>query len=303
MRQLLDIDRLSVRLRGAGDLRLLRSVTLSVQAGRVHGLVGESGAGKSMIGRAIFGILPRAVEVIEGEVRLDGRNLLALADNARRHFVATKAAFIPQDPLSALNPAKRIEGQITGRLTKILGMAGGAARQCALRLLDEVHIRDPERVLKSYPHELSGGMRQRVLIASAFAAEPSLIVADEPTTALDVTVQKQILKLIAEMQRQHGTALLFVTHNLGVVAKICQDVSVLYGGKVVEQADVGKLFADPRHAYTRALMAATPRYDRPQDSLRPIEPAVLEALADEIAGTDRAWTAARADSKVGGRHG
>ncbi len=180
-------------------------------------------------------------------------------------------------------------------------MASGAARQCALRLLDEVHIRDPERVLKSYPHELSGGMRQRVLIASAFAAEPRLIVADEPTTALDVTVQKQILKLIAELQRQHGTALLFVTHNLGVVAKICQDVSVVYGGKVIEQADVAKLFALPRHPYTRALMAATPRYDRPFDSLRPIEPPVLEALADEIAGTDRAWTAAQADSKIGGR--
>jgi peptide/nickel transport system ATP-binding protein len=303
MRPLLEIDRLSVRLRGAGDQRLLRSVTLAVQAGRVHGLVGESGAGKSMIGRAIFGILPRAVEVIEGDVRLDGRNLFELADNERRHFVATKAAFIPQDPLSALNPAKRIEGQITGRLTKILGMASGEARQCALRLLDEVHIREPERVLKSYPHELSGGMRQRVLIASAFAAEPRLIVADEPTTALDVTVQKQILKLIAELQHQHATALLFVTHNLGVVAKICQDVSVLYGGKVIEQADVTDLFASPRHAYTRALMAATPRYDRPLDSLRPIEPPVLEALADEIAGSDRAWTAARADGKVGGRHG
>ncbi len=132
MRQLLEIDRLSVRLRGAGDQRLLRSVTLSVQTGRVHGLVGESGAGKSMIGRAIFGILPRAVEVIEGVVRLDGRNLFELADNERRHFVATKAAFIPQDPLSALNPAKRIEGQITGRLTKI--SRHGQRRGAAMRL-------------------------------------------------------------------------------------------------------------------------------------------------------------------------
>jgi peptide/nickel transport system ATP-binding protein len=205
--------------------------------------------------------------------------------------------------LSALNPAKRIEGQITGRLTKILGMAGGEARQCALRLLDEVHIREPERVLKSYPHELSGGMRQRVLIASAFAGEPRLIVADEPTTALDVTVQKQILRLIAELQRIHKTALLFVTHNLGVVAKICQEVSVLYGGMVVEQTDVTRLFAAPCHAYTKALMAATPRYDRPLDSLRPIEPAVLAALAGEIAAADRAWTAAAANGRSGGRHG
>jgi peptide/nickel transport system ATP-binding protein len=132
-----------------------------------------------------------------------------------------------------------------------------------------------------------------VLIASAFAAEPKLIVADEPTTALDVTVQKQILKLIAEMQRRHGTALLFVTHNLGVVAKICQRVSVLYAGKIVEQTDVATLFNAPAHAYTRALMAATPRYDRPDESLAPVRPEVLEALAREIAETDALWTRAR----------
>jgi peptide/nickel transport system ATP-binding protein len=200
---------------------------------------------------------------------------------------------IPQDPLTALNPSKRIEVQMTDRLTKILGLTGAAARARALGLLEEVHIQDPARVFRSYPHELSGGMRQRVLIASAFAAEPRLIVADEPTTALDVTVQKQILKLIAEMQRRHGTALLFVTHNLGVVAKICQRVSVLYAGKIVEQTDVATLFAAPAHAYTRALMAATPRYDRPDESLAPVRPEVIEALAREIAASDADWREAR----------
>jgi peptide/nickel transport system ATP-binding protein len=292
----LHIDRLSVRLKG-GAGRLLRGVSLAVRPGEVHGLVGESGAGKSMIGRAIFGILPRAVEVVEGEVRLGGQNLLALGERARRQLVGASAALIPQDPLTALNPSRRIESQMTDRLTKILGLSTLDARQRALRLLDEVHIENPARVLKSYPHELSGGMRQRVLIAAAFAAEPRLIVADEPTTALDVTVQKQILRLILEMQRQHGTALLFVTHNLGVVAKICQSVSVLYAGKVVEQADVATLFGAPAHAYTRALMAATPRYDRPGDSLAPILPETTEALAREIALTDQRW------ADAGGRHG
>jgi peptide/nickel transport system ATP-binding protein len=186
---------------------------------------------------------------------------------------------------------------MTDRLTKILGLSAKEAKTRALGLLEEVQIREPARAFRSYPHELSGGMRQRVLIASAFAAEPKLIVADEPTTALDVTVQKQILRLIAEMQRRHGTSLLFVTHNLGVVAKICQEVSVLYAGKVVEQTDVATLFAAPAHPYTRALMAATPRYDRPEESLAPVRPEVLEGLAREIEATDRAWTAARAATR------
>ena len=164
-----------------------------------------------------------------------------------------------------------------------------------MALLGEVKIAEPERVLRLYPHELSGGMRQRVLIAAAFAAEPRLIVADEPTTALDVTVQKQILALIADMQARHGTALLFITHNLGVVAKLCQTASVLYAGKVVEQASVRELFARPQHAYTRALMAATPRYDRPEESLKPASPELLAALAREVAATDEAWTKERSN--------
>ncbi len=289
----LEIDSLSVRLRRGGAGRLLRAASISVAPGEVHGLVGESGAGKSMIGRAIFGILPRAVEVIEGAVRLGGTDLFALSEAKRRRLVGASAALIPQDPLTALNPSTRIERQMTDRLTRVLGLAAGAAKARALGLLEEVHIREPARVFRSYPHELSGGMRQRVLIASAFAAEPKLIVADEPTTALDVTVQKQILKLIAEMQRRHGTALLFVTHNLGVVAKICQKVSVLYAGKIVEQTDVATLFNAPAHAYTRALMAATPRYDRPEESLAPVRPEVLEALAREIAETDAIWATGR----------
>jgi peptide/nickel transport system ATP-binding protein len=284
----LDIAELSVALKNGGG-RLLRSVSLKVHAGEVHALVGESGAGKSMIARAVFGILPKSVEIIEGRVTLAGEDLAGMAEGTRRLFIGKRAAFIPQDPLTALNPSKRIEQQICDRLIHILGMKRSDARARALALLGEVKIAEPERVLRLYPHELSGGMRQRVLIASAFSAEPRLIVADEPTTALDVTVQKQILGLIADMQARHGTALLFITHNLGVVAKLCQSASVLYAGVVVEQVPVAELFAKPLHAYTRALMAATPRYDRPEESLKPASPELIAALQREVAATDAAW--------------
>ena len=289
----LAVRRLSVALRASPAERLLRSVDLAVAAGEVRGLVGESGAGKTMIGKAIFGILPRAVEVVEGEILVGGEDLLRMPKAARRRYIARRAAMIPQDPLGALNPVRRIEPQITDRLTVLLGVPARQARERARTLLEEVHIRDPERVLRSYPHELSGGMRQRVLIAAAFAAEPKLIVADEPTTALDVTVQKQILRLIAEMQARHGTAMLFVTHDLGVVAKICQEVTVLYGGRVVEDAAAAALLAGPRHPYTAALMAATPRYDRPEHSLLPVAPEVLAATRAEIAAADRVWISER----------
>jgi peptide/nickel transport system ATP-binding protein len=170
---------------------------------------------------------------------------------------------IPQDPLSALNPSRRIAAQMTDVMRLRLRLSHAEANARALALLHEVQIREPESVLRRYPHELSGGMRQRVLIATAFACEPRLIVADEPTTALDVTVQKQILRLIRDLQRRHGTALLFITHDLGVVAKICNSVSVLNAGAIVEQAPVAAIFGAPQHPYTRALFAATPRYDRP----------------------------------------
>jgi peptide/nickel transport system ATP-binding protein len=283
----LDIEGLSIALRRGN--RLLRRVTLKVQPGEVHALVGESGAGKSMIARAVFGILPHAVEILEGRVTLAGEDLQSMPQRARRSFIGKRAAFIPQDPLTALNPSRRIEQQICDRLIHILGMSSVEAKSRAMVLLGEVKIAEPERVLRLYPHELSGGMRQRVLIAAAFAAEPRLIIADEPTTALDVTVQKQILALIADMQARHGTALLFITHNLGVVAKLCQSASVLYAGKVVEQAAVRQLFEKPQHAYTKALMAATPRYDRPEESLKPASPELLAALAREVADTDAAW--------------
>ena len=285
----LEISSLSATL--PNGVRVLRSVSLTVQPGEVRALVGESGAGKSMIGKAVLGVLPSSVRVAEGTIRLEGTDLSNLAPKTRRSLIGAKTALIPQDPLTALNPSRRIGPQMTDRLVHILGWEAKRADARIRQLLDEVHIRDPERVIRSYPHELSGGMRQRVLIAAAFAAEPRLIVADEPTTALDVTVQKQILRLIADMQARHGTAILFVTHDLGVVAKISQRVSVLYAGKIVEEAETPALFAAPRHAYTRALMAATPRYTDPLASLLPVDDAVLTGLAAEIAAADAAWRA------------
>ena len=276
---------LEVRLKDGG--RLLRRVSLSVAAGEVRGLVGESGAGKSMIGKAILGILPRSVAVVGGEILLDGVDLQKLAPAERRRRIGATCALIPQDPLTALNPSHRVGPQITDRLVDILGWARPRAEARARELLAEVHIPDPERVMRAYPHELSGGMRQRILIASAFAAEPKLIVADEPTTALDVTVQKQILKLIKEMQERHGTALLFVTHDLGVVSKVCQSLTVLYAGMVVEDTDVRSFFRAPGHAYSRALLAATPKYTDPAASLTPVPEAVIAAVRAEVAAMDR----------------
>jgi peptide/nickel transport system ATP-binding protein len=261
---------------------VLRGVSLSLERGETRGLVGESGAGKSTIGKAILGILPSAVRITSGEVLFEGANLLAMQPARRRRLIGERIALIPQDPMTALNPGRRIEGQLTDglRLWRRLGVGG--ARKVALALLDEVHIRDPERVLRSYPHELSGGMRQRVLIAAAFALEPKLIIADEPTTALDVTVQKQILRLIRAMQTAHGTSVLFVTHDLGVVAQICDRVTLLYGGRVIEEGRTDDLLQSPRHAYTRALLDACPRYDRPDAGLKPIPAEITAELRAEI---------------------
>jgi peptide/nickel transport system ATP-binding protein len=279
----LDVRNLSARLRGSG-VPLLRDVSLSVGAGQAHGLVGESGAGKSMIGKAVLGILPHAVEITGGQIWLDGTDLLTLPSLERRRRIGVTAALIPQDPLTALNPSRRIGPQITDRLVDILGWTRAAANARARDLLAEVQIADPDRCLRAYPHELSGGMRQRVLIASAFAAEPKLIVADEPTTALDVTVQKQILRLIAGMQARHGTALLFVTHDLGVVSKVCGTLSVLFAGKVVEDTTVRDFFAGPRHPYSGALLAATPRHTAPDHALIPVPETVLATVRAEVEG-------------------
>jgi peptide/nickel transport system ATP-binding protein len=279
---LVSISRLSAVSLREGGSPILRDVSLTLERGEVRGLVGESGAGKSTIAKALLGILPRTVKVTSGRIDFEGRDLLTMPERQLRAIMGSEIALIPQDPQTALNPGRRIEAQLTDGLRLRRGMDARAARERALRLLDEVHIRDPERVLRAYPHELSGGMRQRVMIASAFSLEPKLVVADEPTTALDVTVQKQILRLIRGMQEAHGTGVIFVTHDLGVVAKICDSVTLLYGGKVIEAGPTASVLSAPRHAYTRALIAAGPRYDRPDAGLEPVPQAVFDQLKAEL---------------------
>jgi peptide/nickel transport system ATP-binding protein len=269
-----------------GGAPILRRVNLDLAPGEVLGLVGESGAGKSTIAKALLGVLPRTVRITEGEIVFDSKDLRALPPKTLRQIFGDEIALIPQDPLTALNPGRRIELQLTDGLRMRRKFGWQEARARALKLLAEVHITDPERVMRAYPHELSGGMRQRVLIAAAFALEPKMIVADEPTTALDVTVQKQILRLIRGLQEAHRTAVIFVTHDLGVVAQICDRVTLLFSGAVIESGSTEQVLGQPRHPYTRALIAAGPRYDRPDAGLKPVPEEVIAQLRADVAATD-----------------
>lgn len=260
---------------------VLSDVSLTLQPGEVRGLVGESGAGKSTIAKAVLGILPSTIRIAGGWIRFEGDDLLTARPSVLRNLLGRDITLIPQDPQTALNPARRIGAQLTDGLRLKLGMNAASARARAFQLMDEVQIRDPARVFDSFPHQLSGGMRQRILIAQAFAPNPKLVIADEPTTALDVTVQKEILRLVRRMQEAHGTAVVFVTHDLGVVAKICDSVTLLYSGHVIEQGTTADLIERPRHAYTRALIAAGPRYDRPGQGLQPVPETIFADLRKE----------------------
>jgi oligopeptide/dipeptide ABC transporter ATP-binding protein len=237
------------------------AVDLALGAGEVLGLVGESGAGKSTVGRAVVRLLPEPGRVETGAVRLGGRDLLALSEPEMRRLRGADVALIPQDPLSALNPAFRIGLQATDALRIHRGLSRAAAAAEMVRLFGHLGLSEPADVLRRYPHELSGGMRQRVLIAMAFSCEPTLVIADEPTTALDVTTQAQILRLLEELQAERGVATLFVTHDLGVVAHLAHRVAVMYAGCIVESAPTRELFRAPAHPYTQGLLTQVPRAD------------------------------------------
>jgi peptide/nickel transport system ATP-binding protein len=265
---------------------ILREISIRVAPGETLGLVGESGAGKSTIAKALLGILPRTVRITSGRIVFDGRDLRNLPGRELNQIVGDQIALIPQDPLTALNPGRRIEGQLTDGLRLRRNLPWFQARLRALELLEEVQMRDPERVMRAFPHELSGGMRQRILIAAAFALEPKLIIADEPTTALDVTVQKQVLRLMRHLQASHHTAIVFVTHDIGVVAQICDRVTLLFEGRVVESGTTAEILAAPKQPYTKALIAAGPRYDRPETGLQPVPDSIISALREGIIASD-----------------
>ena len=252
--------RLTVRT-DEGPAQILDHVALQLPRGRILGVVGESGCGKSTLARAVLGIFPRAVKIEIGEIRLDGENLLALSDREMTQRIrGRRIAFIPQDPYLALNPVFTIGAQLLPMLQWHAPHLDSHAKRRArlVEFLARVQMPEPEAVLDRYPHQFSGGQRQRLMIAGALAAGPALVVADEPTTALDVTTQLQILNLLKSLTQEFGLGMLFVTHDFGVVGQLCDDITVMYAGQTVESGPTARVLADPHHPYTKALLACHP---------------------------------------------
>jgi oligopeptide/dipeptide ABC transporter ATP-binding protein len=265
---LLQVSDLHVQIASRrGIVRAVDGVSLEVPAGEAVGLVGESGSGKSMTLRAILGVLPPEARVTAGQVLFDGVDLVHLSTSQLNRIRGPKIAMIFQEPMSALNPVMRVGRQIAEGPQVHLGMNRGQATDRALELMRRVGIPDPERRFRSYPHEFSGGMRQRVMIAIALSCEPSLILCDEPTTALDVTIQDQILRLLAQLCRESGASLVFVTHDLPVVAQVCHQLAVMYAGQIVERGTVREVLTQPCHPYTLGLVRSAPDVDHVRSSL------------------------------------
>jgi peptide/nickel transport system ATP-binding protein len=274
---ILSIERLRIGLpEGADRAYAVDDVNLDLQKGEVLCVVGESGSGKSMSANATMGLLPPAVKPAAGRIMFEGRDLLALSEREMRALRSRKIGMIFQDPMSALNPLMRVEDQIAEVFEAHRVLAPRSRRERALALLGEVGIAEPERVARSYPFQLSGGQRQRVMISMALALEPSILIADEPTTALDVTTQAQILRLIRDLQERRGMAVMFITHDFGVVAEIAQRVAVMQGGRIVETGTVDKILLQPQHPYTRRLLAAVPRPPSHGRERRAEKPPILE---------------------------
>ncbi|NMI01597.1 ABC transporter ATP-binding protein [Pseudonocardia acidicola] len=294
---LLEVRDLSVAFtrRGEPDAVAVDGISFDVAPGEVVGLVGESGCGKSVTSLAIMRLLPERGNRVTGEVRLDGTDLLTLSAAAMRGRRGRDLSMVFQDPLSSLNPVVPIGVQVTEVLRRHRGMRKEPARREAAELLDRVGISDARRRLDSYPHQMSGGMRQRALIAIALACRPRLLIADEPTTALDVTIQAQILGLLAELVAETGTALIMITHDLGVVAGLCDTVNVLYGGRIVERAQRHRLFATPRHPYTHGLLRSIPRLDSPPGEELP---AIRGSVNDNLPWADACAFAPRCPRAV-----
>ncbi|RZQ65384.1 ABC transporter ATP-binding protein [Amycolatopsis suaedae] len=278
---LLEVRDLKVVFQRKGErpFTAVDGMSFDVEPGQTVGLVGESGCGKSVTSLAIMRLLAKRGNKVTGSVKFEGTELLSLSDSQMRDRRGRDLGMVFQDPLSSLNPVIPIGLQVTEVLERHRGMARKKAMVDAAELLDKVGIPDPNRRLSEYPHQLSGGMRQRALIAIALACRPRLLIADEPTTALDVTIQAQILALLQELVRDTDTALIMITHDLGVVAGLCDEVNVLYGGRIVERAQRHALFAEPRHPYTHGLLASIPRLDAGRgEKLVPIRGSVADNI-------------------------
>ncbi|MBO9432136.1 ABC transporter ATP-binding protein [Sulfitobacter sp. R18_1] len=273
MSPLLTVTDLQVGFQDRGRvMRAVDGVSLSVDRGRTLGVVGESGCGKSVTSLAVMGLVPQPPGVIRGgKITFDGQNLLALSPREMRALRGGRIGMIFQEPMTSLNPVYTCGEQIAETMRAHGTTRPDAARKRAIELLDLVGLPSPAKRVDDYPHQLSGGQRQRVMIAIALANDPDLLIADEPTTALDVTIQAQILQLMKDLQNRTGMAIMLVTHDLGVVAETCDDVVVMYAGLVVERAPTDRLYADPQHPYTIGLMAAVPRISDKADRLETID--------------------------------
>ncbi|CUU54592.1 peptide/nickel transport system ATP-binding protein [Parafrankia irregularis] len=278
-----------------GVVRAVDDVSLDLDHGQALGVVGESGSGKSVMARAIMGLMPGR-SACSGEVLFQGRDLLSLPRRQRAEIWGKQIAMVFQDPGRSLNPVVRVERQLTEGMRRHLGVSRTEAHTRALDLLREVGVPDPERRLRNYPHELSGGMRQRVMIATALACEPTLLIADEPTTALDVTVQRQILDLLRRVQRSHGMSMILISHDLAIVAGRTDRTAVMYAGRLAEAGSTGEVFGAPRHRYTHALLEATPTLTHERHSPMRLITGSLPDPTDPPAGCRFAPRCAHADA-------
>ncbi|MES2433342.1 MAG: ABC transporter ATP-binding protein [Pseudomonadota bacterium] len=275
MTPLLELQNVSVSI---GSAQLLDGVSLRLERGQTLGLVGESGSGKSLTAMAAMGLLPLiGGHVSAGSVSFDGQDLASLTDPQRRALRGRRIGFVTQNPMTALDPVQRIGAQIDVVSRLHLGLTKSAARARTLDLLTQLRIPEAHAVAEAWPHQLSGGMKQRIVIAMALAGDPELIIADEPTTALDVTVQAQIIQILAALVREKGVALLLITHDMGVVAQICDRVAVLYAGRLAEEGAVAPIFAAPQHPYTKALITCIQQEGMARGTLRGIPGAVPSA--------------------------
>jgi peptide/nickel transport system ATP-binding protein len=282
---LVEIENLRVVFYGdAGRVtHAVDGVDLAVPRGATLGVVGESGCGKSVTVLAVMGLLPKQDCDVSGAIRFDGIDLLHLPDRALRDLRGDRLAMIFQEPMTSLNPSYTIGEQIIEAIVRHRGVSRGEARARAIEMLRRVRIPSPEERIDEYPHKLSGGMRQRAMIAIALACDPELLIADEPTTALDVTIQAQILDLMRDLKAESGAAIILITHDLGVVAEVCDEVAVMYAGQIVERAPVAALFEEPQHPYTLGLMGSIPRLDERADRLATIEGTLPDMTAPPAA--------------------